>query len=259
MLSTFWVTSNTLLLNSFIINTILILLYVLIGGILPLYERKFLSLTQRRVGPKYVGYKGRLQFLADALKVLWKEHILLYRFHFLSSLITPILYLNLNLFIFINLVWLNNTSFCNIEYNLVFVLVLDVFLHILIAFTGLLLQNKYTIIATNRLLNVMFVTEFFTALVITLFILIIKTFSFQKLFCLSVSYKLIWLLLGTLPLLLMYFLIETAKTPFDVVEAETEIIMGYHVEYSGFLFGLYVLSEYFHVILNLYLLLLFLL
>jgi NADH:ubiquinone oxidoreductase subunit H len=55
---------------SFILNTVIVLFIVLIGGILPLFERKFLSLTQRRVGPKFVGYKGRLQFLADALKVL---------------------------------------------------------------------------------------------------------------------------------------------------------------------------------------------
>lgn len=58
------------LINSFLLNTVLILLIILIGGILPLYERKFLSLTQRRIGPKFVGYKGRLQFVADALKVL---------------------------------------------------------------------------------------------------------------------------------------------------------------------------------------------
>ena len=60
----------------FIITNVLVLvLVVLIGGLIPLFERKFLSLIQRRVGPVFVGFRGRLQFLADALKVLIKEYV----------------------------------------------------------------------------------------------------------------------------------------------------------------------------------------
>jgi len=55
-----------------IINIILLVIIVLIGGVLPLIERKYLSLIKRRVGPKFVGYKGRLQFIADALKLFLK-------------------------------------------------------------------------------------------------------------------------------------------------------------------------------------------
>jgi NADH-quinone oxidoreductase subunit H len=56
-----------------IIFQIVVLINVtLIGGILPLIERKYLSLIQRRIGPKFVGYKGRLQFIADALKMFLK-------------------------------------------------------------------------------------------------------------------------------------------------------------------------------------------
>lgn len=55
-----------------IIHVIILINITLIGGILPLIERKYLSLIQRRVGPKFVGYKGRLQFIADALKMFLK-------------------------------------------------------------------------------------------------------------------------------------------------------------------------------------------
>ena len=53
-------------------HIIILINVTLIGGILPLIERKYLSLIQRRVGPKFVGYKGRLQFIADALKMFLK-------------------------------------------------------------------------------------------------------------------------------------------------------------------------------------------
>ena len=50
----------------------LLILLTLLGGVLPLIERKYLSLIQRRVGPTFVGYKGRLQFIADAMKMFLK-------------------------------------------------------------------------------------------------------------------------------------------------------------------------------------------
>lgn len=55
-----------------ITHIVILINVVLIGGILPLIERKYLSMIQRRVGPKFVGYKGRLQFIADALKMFLK-------------------------------------------------------------------------------------------------------------------------------------------------------------------------------------------
>ena len=50
------------------------------------------------------------------------------------------------------------------------------------------------------------------------------------------------------------FLLDVNKVPFDLVEAESELIMGYHVEYSGFLFGLFVLVEYLHLFFFIYVL-----
>ena len=49
-------------------------LFILFGGILPLFERKYLSVLQRRIGPTFTGFRGRLQFLADAVKVLLKYY-----------------------------------------------------------------------------------------------------------------------------------------------------------------------------------------
>ena len=54
-------------------NIILVLDFILIGGILPFLERKKLAIIQRRVGPKYIGLNGRLQFIIDALKIFFKN------------------------------------------------------------------------------------------------------------------------------------------------------------------------------------------
>ena len=71
--------------------------FIFIGGILPLLERKFLSLVQRRVGPYYVGYKGRFQFLADSIKVFLKEFIYLGKINKFGYLVMPLIYFYLNL------------------------------------------------------------------------------------------------------------------------------------------------------------------
>jgi NADH-quinone oxidoreductase subunit H len=55
------------------IELVLVLLFLLLGGLLPLVERKFLAQIQNRVGPEVLGFKGRLQFVADAVKVLVKN------------------------------------------------------------------------------------------------------------------------------------------------------------------------------------------
>jgi NADH:ubiquinone oxidoreductase subunit H len=61
-----------------IINIIFLINLTLIAGIIPLIERKYLSLIQRRVGPNFTGYKGRLQFISDALKLFLKGDFIPY-------------------------------------------------------------------------------------------------------------------------------------------------------------------------------------
>lgn len=61
-----------LIIYSFVINIVLLLILTLIIAALTLVERKILSLMQRRVGPDFVGYRGRLQYIADALKMFIK-------------------------------------------------------------------------------------------------------------------------------------------------------------------------------------------
>ena len=72
----FYINFLSIFLISFIKFLIYFLIFTIVIATITLIERKVLSLVQRRIGPQYIGYKGRLQFIADALKLLFK-HILI--------------------------------------------------------------------------------------------------------------------------------------------------------------------------------------
>jgi NADH:ubiquinone oxidoreductase subunit H len=231
----------------FILNLTIIVLFILLGGVLPLLERKFLSLTHRRVGPKFVGYKGRFQFIADALKLLLKEFIIPSKtnksFFFLSS----ITLLNVNLFLTLNIVFLKNICFLQNNYNLLYVLLIEMFTNVILFYIGFFVKNKYTQISSFRVLNLLFLFEVLISLFFLFIFLKLKNFSYSSLvfFKFNPLNLLNYFLLN--PLFFYIFLIFIKKTPIDLVEAETEIIMGYHSEHSGFLAGSLILIEYIHL------------
>lgn len=76
-------------LQIFLSNLIIFLLLTLIIATITLMERKILSLVQRRVGPNYIGYRGRLQFIADALKLLVKHIVIINKVNKLLFLVLP--------------------------------------------------------------------------------------------------------------------------------------------------------------------------
>ena len=77
----------------FIFNIILFLILTIIIAVITLIESKILSLVQRRVGPNYIGYKGRIQFIADALKLLMKHIFVITKLNKLMFLLFPALVL----------------------------------------------------------------------------------------------------------------------------------------------------------------------
>ena len=77
----------------FIINILLFLILTIIIAVITLIERKVLSIVQRRVGPNYIGYKGRLQFIADALKLLLKHIYIISKLNKFLFLLYPALVL----------------------------------------------------------------------------------------------------------------------------------------------------------------------
>ena len=229
-------------------NILIFLLLTLIIATITLMERKVLSLVQRRVGPNYIGYKGRLQFIADALKLLVKHIMIVNKVNKFLFLVLPASILIICYLFWINLLWLPNLSICEIEYNLLFTGVFSMFFSFLIFLVGWVTKNKYSIISSTRVLVTTLNLEVFINFFFIYLISFFESFSFFQIVSFQFSWTWsIFILLPVIPLLLIIFFLETGRIPFDLGEAESELIAGHTTEMGGFFFALFYLGEYFHL------------
>ena len=235
-------------LQIFLSNIVIFLLLTLIIATITLMERKILSLVQRRVGPNYIGYRGRLQFIADALKLLVKHIVIINKVNKLLFLALPAMILIICYLFWLNLIWAPNLAICEIEYNLLFMGVLAMFFSFLMFTVGWVSKNKYAILSSTRVLITTLNLEVFLNFIVIYLITIFESFSFFQI--VSFQYTTTWtvfMFLPILPILLIIFFLETGRIPFDLGEAESELIAGHTTEMGGFFFALFYLGEYFHL------------
>lgn len=229
------------------INIILMLVLTLIIAATTLIERKILSLMQRRVGPQFVGYKGRLQYIADALKLFIKGALIpdeANKFWFITipALVAAVCYS-----FWMNAIWGPSICIFEIEYNIIYSSLFSAIFTLCIILTGYFSKNKYAMLAGVRAGLGMLNLELFLGLMFLNVTLVTESFSFmnavtyQEVFWLFIFFS---LLLG---LITITFLLEVNRAPFDLSEAESELVAGYTVEYGGFFFGVYYLGEYLHL------------
>lgn len=229
------------------VNILLMILITLVIAALTLIERKLLSLMQRRIGPHYVGYRGRLQYLADALKLLAKGLLIpneTNRFWFvaLPALVAAVCYS-----FWMNSVWSPSLSLFEVEYNLVYATLLSILFSFCIVLTGYFSRNKYALLAALRAGLLVLNLELFLGL------MVLNLATLAESFCLSVFviyqefFWFIFLFFLMAGVIMITFLLEVNRAPFDLAEAESELVTGYSVEHGGFFFALYYLGEYFHL------------
>lgn len=223
------------------------LVLTIIIASLTLIERKFLALVQRRVGPNFVGYKGRLQYIADALKLFIKGIIIpdeASKFWFVTipAIVAAVCYS-----FWMNAVWGPSISIFEIEYNFIFISLFSVLFGICILLTGYFSKNKYAMLAAVRNGIGMLNLEIFLGLLILNVVFVNESFSFLPIVIYQEAYWLIFYFFGLIGLITITFLLETNRAPFDLAEAESELVAGYSTEYGGFFFGLYYLGEYMHL------------
>jgi len=228
-------------------NIIAMLLVTLIIASITLLERKILSLVQRRVGPYFVGYRGRLQYIADALKLFIKGIVVpdqTNKFWFVAmpSFAAAICYT-----FWMNSIWGPSLSIFELEYNIVYASILSLLFGYCIILTGYFSKSKYAFMASIRCGILMLNLEIFLGLLVINLVFLTESFSFSVFVIYQEFFWFIFLFLGICGLIVITFLLETNRAPFDLAEAESELIAGYTTEYGGFYFALYYLGEYFHL------------
>lgn len=234
----------------FIYILTLIIPVVITVAFYTLAERKIIAAIQRRTGPNVVGFFGVLQPFADALKAILKEQIKPLRAVFYLFLFAPILCFFLSL-LALNFICFKFTRSYFDEYlNFLFFFSISSFNVFGIIFAGWTSNSKYTLLGALRAAAQTFSFEMcFITLLLPIFLLN-STFNLIDIVIYQVNY---WNCFIFFPIAIYFFIIllaETNRTPFDLPEAEAELVAGYNLEYSAINFALFFLGEYTNMLLN---------
>ncbi|MDE6272283.1 MAG: NADH-quinone oxidoreductase subunit NuoH [Muribaculaceae bacterium] len=221
--------------------TVLALFYIL-------YERKLCAWFQCRLGPMRVGKWGLLQVFADMFKILIKEIISIKNTDKFLFRLAPFIVIVSSVTMLACLPWGNGLQIINFNIGIFFILAVSSVGVLGILLAGWASNNKYTLIGAIRSGAQMVSYEISLGLSIITIVLFAGTMNITEL---VMEQESAWFLFrGHIPAIiafLIYIVAATAETnrgPFDLPEAEHELVAGYHTEYSGITFGFYYLAEY---------------
>jgi NADH-quinone oxidoreductase subunit H len=216
------------------------------------WERKILAWMHVRIGPNRVGWKGLLQPFADVIKMLLKEIVVPSRANRFLFLTAPVLAL-VPAFAVWAVVPLSDTFvIANIDAGLLYVLALTSLGIYGIILAGWASNSKYAFLGAMRSAAQMVAYEIAMGFALVGVLMAGRSLNLGELILAQQGSVFSWFWLPLFPLFVVYFIsgvAETNRAPFDVAEGESEIVAGFHVEYSGIAFGLFFLAEYANMIL----------
>nr|YP_009310463.1 NADH dehydrogenase subunit 1 [Pyramimonas parkeae]YP_009310492.1 NADH dehydrogenase subunit 1 [Pyramimonas parkeae]AOT98935.1 NADH dehydrogenase subunit 1 [Pyramimonas parkeae]AOT98936.1 NADH dehydrogenase subunit 1 [Pyramimonas parkeae] len=216
---------------------------------LTLAERKLMASMQRRKGPNIVGFIGLLQPLCDGLKLLLKEPVLPSSANTLIFLIAPVLTFLLSLLAWASIPYSAGVVLADLNLGLLYLFAVSSLGVYGIITAGWSSNSKYAFLGCLRSAAQMVSYEVSLGLIIICVILCVGSLNLSEI---VLAQKSIWFIIPLFPCCLMFFiscLAETNRAPFDLPEAEAELVAGYNVEYSSMGFALFFLGEYANMIL----------
>ncbi len=215
-------------------------------------ERKLIGYMQTRVGPNRVGPKGWLQPIADALKLLMKEIILPSKSNKFLFLIAPILSLAPALAAWAVIPFTDFLVLADIDASLLYVLALTSMGVYGVIIAGWASNSKYAFLGAMRSAAQIVAYEIAMGFALVGVLMVAGSLNLREIVLHQAGGFWHWYFLPLFPLFIVYFIsgvAETNRAPFDVAEGESEIVAGFHVEYSGMAFAVFFLAEYANMIL----------
>jgi NADH-quinone oxidoreductase subunit H len=249
----FWdyITANVFLYS--LVKIIIIVVPLLLAvAYLTFAERKIIGYMQVRVGPNRVGPRGWLQPIADALKLLFKEIVIPTNANRFLFLIAPMLSIAPALAAWAVLPFTDTLVLANIDASLLYILALTSMGVYGVIIAGWASNSKYAFLGAMRSAAQIVSYEIAMGFALVGVLIAGGSLNLVEIVQAQQGSVLHWFWLPLLPLFLVYFIsgvAETNRAPFDVSEGESEIVAGFHVEYSGMAFAVFFLAEYANMIL----------
>jgi len=230
----------------------IMVLLVLVAAYLSLAERRFIGFMQDRIGPNRVGPYGLLQPLADGLKLLFKEIIIPTRANQYLFIVAPVLSIGPALAAWAVVPFSEGLVLANINIGLLYLLAMTSLAVYGVIIAGWASNSKYAFLGSLRSAAQIVSYEIAMGFAIIGVVLAAQSMNLTKIVLAQQGGFFHWFWLPLLPLFVIYWIsavAETNRSPFDVAEGESEIVAGFHVEYSGIAFSIFFLSEYANMIL----------
>jgi len=235
--------SNLLKIVSIILPLLISVAYFTIA------ERKLMGIIQRRKGPNVVGFIGLLQPLADGLKLFSKETILPSNSNIIIFLLAPALTFILSLIGWAVIPFSNEIVLSDLNVGILYLFSVSSLSVYGIIMAGWSSNSKYPFLGALRSAAQMISYEVSLGFIIINVCICAGSFNMTSI---VLSQEYIWYVIPLFPAFVMFaisMLAETNRHPFDLPEAEAELVSGYNVEYSAMTFALFFLGEYANMLL----------